>query len=130
MQHCQPDGEGLGLVLVDVGFGLALASCLGLLWRQVGFLVVVDCLYVIGDLTGPREQVAELDVALLVDEDVFWPDIAHFGVDFLEVVGRCHQRVQQVPDLGLLEVPLHPLPVLELLGENVRVVVVVDLHRA
>lgn len=99
--HGQPNGESFCLVLVDVALVLALPSRIRLLGRQVCSLVVVDCLDVVGDLAGPREQIAHLDVPLLVDEDILGTDIADFLPQFHKIMGSRDERVEEVPQLGL-----------------------------
>lgn len=57
------------------------------------------------------------------------PHIAYLPINSLEVLGRTDQIIQQVPDLLLIEVLGNRSTILDLLGEQIREVLIVNLHR-
>lgn len=128
LEASHPDAEGLGFVLVQVGLVRSRDAGLDLLGRQVCLLFLEDSLVVVGCFGGEGEQVGDLDLTLLVDENVVGADIPDLGGQLAEVVCGGHQRVEQVPDFGLIKVAAQLASVLEFVGQDIRVVIEVDLR--
>lgn len=128
LQDCDSDAECLCLEFVDEGVLLPLLDGGDLLRGQVGPFVFIEGLDVVGGLRGEGKQIGCLDLALFIDEDVLGANVAHFAAQLLEVMGGRNEGVEQVPDFGFIEVAVNLPPVLELVGQHVRVVIEVDLY--
>lgn len=55
----------------------------------------------------------QLDLPVLVDDDVLWPDITHLLVYLLELLGCPDHVKQQVPHFGLQEGTTYRLPIVD-----------------
>ena len=95
-----------------------------LLWREVGALLLVGCLFKILLLVRPAVTVNYLYMSIFIDEDVVRAHISDLPTHRRKVATRLHQSVQQVPKLLLVEVLLHLNTVRKLLAKQVRVVFV------
>lgn len=96
-------------------------------WSQQHVFESGECLGVVGLVVGEGVQQGHFDVLVAADEHVGRPDVPHCLAPLLGVHLHRHQRIQQVEQLLLLEEQTLRLPPLDLLGQVVGVVGVVDL---
>lgn len=127
LEEREADRKGFCCRLVGSVVLRALGDKPHFLGGQVGECLFEGRLVEVGLFVGPAVQVGDLDLPLLVDEDVRRPHIAHLAADSAEVGRTAGQRVEQVPQLLLLEVLVHLDAVLDLLLEEVGVILVEDL---
>lgn len=85
-------------------------------------------LLVVGAFTGPGAQVADLDLADLVQKDILGLDIADFRSHFFKRIGSRDKPVEQIPQLVLSKVVSNLPPVLDLLMQQIRKIIILDLQ--
>jgi hypothetical protein len=133
------DAEGFGTAVrraVDHRLPLALTlltlfgGCVEKeLTEQEALAVAVPAANELAGLSRPGVLADDLDVAVLVDEDVFGLDVADDSVLGLKQGGHLHQAVEQVEQLLLVEGTLDLPPVGDLRQQRVEVVLVAQLGR-
>lgn len=128
-QNGQPDAEHLrhhGIHMGRIG-PLGDQIMVDLLRRQVHIHVLVlpslQEHLIVAEFSGEGGRADDLDLSALVDEDVARVDVADLPLEQLELAARPHHVVQQVPDLGLEEVLVQLVAVLDLGLEDELVVV-------
>lgn len=129
MEEGEADGERLGCCFVGSVILRPFGDELHLLWCQVGEGLLEGGLIEVGLFVGPTIEIGDFDLSLLIDEYVVGPDIADFAVDPTELSRAAGQRIQQIPQLFLLEMFVHFDTVLDLFLEEVGVVLVEDLSQ-
>lgn len=95
--------------------------------EEDSFVGVFHELVEVGLLAGEADGADEFDEAVVVDKDAAGVHVPDLCVVLLELGPGPDQVVKQVPDLGLQEVAVDLLPVLDLHLEDVGVVVVPEL---
>ena len=128
LQSCQADCEWFCLVLVDVGFLLALLAGVGFFWRKVCKLFLNDGFNVVGGLAWPRVQIWNFDLSFFIDEQIMRPNVSNLTPKFPKIMSRCYERVQQIPNLWLIEMPLNLSPVFELISQHIGIVIKINLQ--
>ena len=56
------------------------------------------------------------------------PNVSNLTPKFPKIMSRCYERVQQIPNLWLIEMPLNLSPVFELISQHIGIVIKINLQ--
>lgn len=101
---------------------------LQLLWSEIGGFLLENCFKVVCLLVGPSVLAGSLHLSFVAYENILRSHVSHLYGTSMEEICSIDDRVDEVPQLRLLEVlALHFSSVVDLITQKVGIVFVLNL---